>query len=681
VTDDPIEFLKRIWLDQPRRGWGFLAYFDKDHTFHDLRVPIPEGKFVKRPPNGGADVYFAPCLFSDPLRRKQYALPGRWLYADLDESDPRELDFAPTIAWQTSPGRYQAAWRLERPLAPAQLSALNQRVTYYTQADRGGWSLTKVLRLPGTESHKRDTIHTVHTLWEDGPDYRGRDVVEMTRGITLPATARIAAGNEPIPNGNPVVEADVLRREYRGKLPTRARVLLRAKSAPVGTRSERLWELENILLESGLPAEHVYFLVHQCVWNKHDNAALWAEVFKAQANVEINDAKPKHKNGTVKKKRDRNTTKAKRRNGGPPEREELDEDDEADEEVPDLPLISSAQAQSHPTSPPSWMVAGIWSQDAHGLLAGSAKSYKSTIALDLGISVASGTKFLNHFDVAERGPVLYIQEENSPEELEYHHEQILRNRGLALGAGAFVDDDIEINFGRTPPLYFLHNWGFDLREPSHLKALDRAIRKQEPSLVILDPFYRMARGVDENNAKEVESVLNPLLDLKHWHGIGILLIHHYRKAKQEEPAGDDKERISGSGVFGRWFESSVYAKKSADDPFTVILSSEHRGHGPQPSIHVAMDVGEHWDNYDPKVWIPRDEEADEYDAMRELVHAAGNDGIPVPTLADKLGMTGNGVTKKAKRLGLEVVMQTRDGKPPRRIVRRRAKNGNGKGAW
>jgi hypothetical protein len=583
------------------------------------------------------------------------------------------------VSWTScrpSPGKpAQAATKqrgdLNAPLAPTQLSALNQRVTYFTQADRGGWSLTKVLRVPGSESHKRENVHTVHTLWDDGPDYAARHVVELTKGVQLPATARITAGNSPVPNGNPRIEANIVRKEWRGKLPTRARVLLRAKSAPVGTRSERLWELENILFEAGLSAEQVYFLVHESKWNKHDDAALWAEVLKAEANAEVSSKKPKHTNGKVKKAK-ATVKKVK---------QQIDEeDDEADdEEVPDLPLISSAQAQSHPTTPPAWMVAGIWSQDAHGLLAGSAKSYKSTIALDLAISVASGTKFLSHFHVAERGPVLYIQEENDPNELEYHHEQILRSRGLALGAQEFNDDEYTVNFGRTPPLHFLHNWGFDLREPSHLKALDKAIRKQEPSLVVLDPFYRMARGVDENNAKEVESVLNPLLDLKHWHGIGILLIHHKRKTKADGPVVDDKEEISGSGVFGRWFESSVYAKKSMDDPFTVILTSEHRGHGPQPSVHVAMDVGPHWDNYDPKVWIPKEEEAEEYDAMRELVEAAGDAGVPVPVLSEKLGMTGNGVVKKARRTGLEIVMQQRAGKPPRRVVRakKEAKVGGG----
>src|SRR6185369_13384196 len=80
--------------------------------------------------------------------------------------------------------------------------------------------------------------------------------------------------------------------------------------------------------------------------------------------------------------------------------------------------------------PPSWMVEDIWSDQGHGILGGAPKGMKSLIATDLAVSVASGTKFLNHFACADSGPVLMIQEENSPWMMQDRIRKIENSRGL-----------------------------------------------------------------------------------------------------------------------------------------------------------------------------------------------------------------------------------------------------------
>ena len=57
------------------------------------------------------DVYWCPSLFEDRRRVMELAMDEHALWADLDEVNPRTIeDYPPTIAWQTSPGRYQALW-------------------------------------------------------------------------------------------------------------------------------------------------------------------------------------------------------------------------------------------------------------------------------------------------------------------------------------------------------------------------------------------------------------------------------------------------------------------------------------------------------------------------------------------------------------------------------------------
>ena len=138
------EFLNKVWSDS--KGKTFIPYM-LNGTWYEQ----PAEDFDKIP--DGADIYFSVLSFSG-ARRKENALPGNWLWADLDETSPLdiELELRPTIAWQSSPGRYQALWQLSQEMSAKVLEQTNQLLTYKVGADKGGWSVTKVLRIPGTKN-------------------------------------------------------------------------------------------------------------------------------------------------------------------------------------------------------------------------------------------------------------------------------------------------------------------------------------------------------------------------------------------------------------------------------------------------------------------------------------------------------------------------------------------------
>ena len=53
-----------------------------------------------------------------------------------------------------------------------------------------------------------------------------------------------------------------------------------------------------------------------------------------------------------------------------------------------------------------WLVEGLWSEQAVGILGGEPKCCKSFLALDVAVSVASGVACLRQFLVRRSGPVL-----------------------------------------------------------------------------------------------------------------------------------------------------------------------------------------------------------------------------------------------------------------------------------
>jgi len=585
------KFLRRVWKEQPREGTRFLSAKDwgagtwTDHPQKVGNIIIPTYD----------DLYFAPNVFSANRRRKSRTLPGRWLFADLDEVDPKRIPkpLRPTIAWQTSPDRYQALWLLENLLRVTSLDILNQKLTYYLGADKGGWGTTKVLRVPGTRNNKRDEPVRVKLLWDDGPEYKAADVWELVRGVETPSSP-----GRPLPSLElPRRPAKEIREEIYPSLGLRAKKLLKASEVWEGEdRSDRLWELERLLIEAGVSAEETFVLVRETVWNKYagqgrEARMLWSEICRAKDQAE----KPK--------KREK------------PKRNKVHN------EPVDLTDFLDMTYEK-----PQWMIEEMWSDQAHGLIVGPAKTFKSIIAMDMAISVATGTPFLNHFTVPQKGPAVYLQHENTDAEVQDRFQRICYARG-------FWGRSLLPEFPREN-LKVWNNPDLDLAKPEDLEQLvEKVIEPIRPKLLILDPFYMLAPNTDENSASEVVPILRALLDIKREYGCGTLLIHHFAK-----PAENRKgmARASGSSTFDRWYESALMVERPDMESDMVKLIPTHRGQPSGKSIRVTFEL-EGDLGYSVDIEGTKQEARSEFDLIRETVKQAGG-SIKFPVLCDETGI-------------------------------------------
>jgi hypothetical protein len=163
--------IAQIWKRQPgdyfclstRSPWRD-HFFTRDE-FGDLAEFIAE--------HARDDVYWCPHGLSRKSRLADAAVGCRMLWADLDAVDPRSLRDRPTVAWETSPGRYAALWALDDVPTLGLRKAFNDAIG----ADRGGWCLSKVLRVPGTRNHKYRGAPVVKLLWEKGATHELDDLV------------------------------------------------------------------------------------------------------------------------------------------------------------------------------------------------------------------------------------------------------------------------------------------------------------------------------------------------------------------------------------------------------------------------------------------------------------------------------------------------------------------------
>jgi len=214
-----------------------------------------------------------------------------------------------------------------------------------------------------------------------------------------------------------------------------------------------------------------------------------------------------------------------------------------------------------------WLVDGLWSEEAVGIIGGEPKCCKSFLALDLAVAVAAGTPCLRRFAVPKPGRVLLYAAEDAL--------HIVRRRldGICAAAGLDLADlDVQVITAASLRL--------DLQ--ADRAALDQTIARLKPRLLVLDPFVRLHR-IDENVSGEVAPLLAYLRELQRRHAIAVILVHHARKGAGKMRAG---QALRGSSEFHAWGDSNLYLRRDADDRIT--LSVEHRAAPSIPAITLEL---------------------------------------------------------------------------------------------
>ena len=78
-----------------------------------------------------------------------------------------------------------------------------------------------------------------------------------------------------------------------------------------------------------------------------------------------------------------------------------------------FPVVRPADLSTAPASSAPWLIDQLWTAHAVGIIGGTPKSYKTWMALEMAVSVASGSACLTTFAVPSPGPVLLYAAEDS----------------------------------------------------------------------------------------------------------------------------------------------------------------------------------------------------------------------------------------------------------------------------
>ena len=523
---------------------------DQENTWleHPVPLDLPD---IEDLVSRKRDVYFAPVHFRG-LRRSENAVFVTWVWADLDFVHPDRLQIRPTIAWQSSPGRFQALWELDTPVEAAEAAECGKRMAYAEGADKGGWDITQVLRVPGTRNFKYPSAPVVELLWSEPTTY-----TTTTFHFSYPAVQVESMDTE-------LVAVDVPISMLMSKLGVTSRELLDRPLENGVDRSDFLFRMSAQLQEDGLSPAETYTLVKASPWNKfrgREDEGLRLSQCVMRSSVA----------GAVA----------------------LDEAPNESEFMWLSELLANQPMDA------GWLIKDVWHADAWGIVGGEAKSHKSMLTLEMAIAVASGEPFLGKFEVHRNGPVLIIQEENDADyylpDLMY---KMLRERGLFPSPAIWTEGrDRQLAPTRNLPIRFLNQSGFNLTDPEHLERVRDEVERIRPVLIIFDPLYSMLGGVDETKAHEVRPILNWLRKLSKDSSAAVVVCHHWRKKQGKSDTSRAGQRLSGSNNFHNWIVCGLYVERPTDKKAQVIVQREFRRASVPGQLVIDFDIGE-WGDLD-----------------------------------------------------------------------------------
>ena len=289
------------------RGWMCLATLPKsakgqiDYDFFiypdhlDTALEFVNRKYRK------FNVYFCPHVFSNRRRVKANATKAQAIYADLDECQPSWIEPAPSLTVETSPGRWQGYWLLDKKRSAWDIEDVNHRIAYAHQEDGvdSGWALTKLLRVPLTYNlkyKKPSKIAPVVQPPEELEDPK-RFSFEELKGA-FPEVPGYEVHTSPLPMLRNL-KAESILVKYRTMLSPRAIELFNDEPEDDEDWSEVLWSFLCFVFEAGMSEAEALCVADAAACNKYRRDKrpiddLWQDVQRARAYL-VASARPEIK--------------------------------------------------------------------------------------------------------------------------------------------------------------------------------------------------------------------------------------------------------------------------------------------------------------------------------------------------------------------------------------------------
>jgi hypothetical protein len=230
----------------------------------------------------------------------------------------------------------------------------------------------------------------------------------------------------------------------------------------------------------------------------------------------------------------------------------------ADKEEPYFLPASRLFSDSYPATP--WLVQGLMVEGGVAVIGGEAKSFKTWLATDIAVGIATGTRVVGQFD-AKPGIVAYYYTEDL--------QVAVRNRVRALCSTRGLD-----------PLRALDKFHFQPRgrdinltdNAACARIIASARMLGKVSLILLDPL-RNIHNAKENESDDMREVFKRVSMIGTLVGCTMLISHHMKKPSKDSNAGQPGLRLRGSGAIHGFVDSGIYLEDLRGNETTVFTNT------------------------------------------------------------------------------------------------------------
>lgn len=521
----------KIWKKQPGKYFCITTksstkkweeFWFARNEFHKVASFINE--------NLDKDVYFCPQGFSNRKRTKEFAVPPKLLWADLDAANPEDVVVRPTIAFESSPKRYVGFWETDVVVE----EDLNRRLSYSISADISGWDWTQVLRVPNTKNYKYHTMPRVRILWTDGPTYTVEKLEKIVPQIKSKRRDDLEVN----------YDAGELFRKYEKKMPRWLRKELLNGKPIAGARSEMIWKLQNELIELGLEREEVFTLIWSSPWNKFKERRdgedqLWRDLDKAL---------DQHFTGRVTKKR------------------EGDDEDGDDDAFAFNPLARSMADVTIRNI--DWLVPGILARGEVTIIEGDpglGKSYLAQIVAACicdGKAVPAETKY-----TPSQGRVAYFDTENTAD-------TVTKLRLIENGCERLDQ-------------YFQEESPFTIDDEEKWDTVLEVLEDFKPTLVVFDTINTYIGNADTYKSSETQQALGQFKQIGARFGCAVILLRHLTKNTGSKALYRGQGSIAFTGVARVVLTVGLHP----EDQNVRVVACTKNNLGPKPRSFTYTIIG------------------------------------------------------------------------------------------
>lgn len=175
------------------------------------------------------------------------------------------------------------------------------------------------------------------------------------------------------------------------------------------------------------------------------------------------------------------------------------------------------------------------------VIGGPKKGMKTTLALDLALSLASGKDFLDRFAVNERCRVLVFSSESGAPTLGETVARIARHKGADIDQ---LETENRIGISKYVP---------KVTNKVNLRQFENRLKDFRPDVVVLDPQYKILSGDEASNVYKQGAELDIIADICLGAGATPIVCHHLKSKRlyQFGPADLDDLTQSGAAEFYR----------------------------------------------------------------------------------------------------------------------------------